>query len=168
MKYPNLISLVPEGEHFDTSAIGEGVWLSLNHLNKVEESLANAADAATAAAGTIEEHAYTIETLNGQIATLTADAATAKTANETQAARIVELEGAHAIELQNANDRIAALETEVQELGKDASGTGTAVIATADENAAENHNAKLGLLDPEHPVNQYAAMQIAAKNKKKL
>lgn len=39
MEYTQLESLVPQGEHFDSSAINEGVYLTLGHLNNIEASL---------------------------------------------------------------------------------------------------------------------------------
>ncbi len=50
MEYPQIISLVPADEHFDASVIGEGVYLSVAHVNAIEEKLKGAATASTAVA----------------------------------------------------------------------------------------------------------------------
>lgn len=51
MEYPRITALVPQGEHFDSSAMNEGIWLTVGHVNSIENSL---------------------ETVNGSVATLTA------------------------------------------------------------------------------------------------
>lgn len=41
MKYPQIAALVPEGEHFDESAlINEGGFITLEHLNSINNALA--------------------------------------------------------------------------------------------------------------------------------
>ena len=45
MEYTNIVSLVPEGEHFDASAINEGVWISQAHLDAIETKLGENATA---------------------------------------------------------------------------------------------------------------------------
>lgn len=46
MKYPNINALVPNGEHFDESAMnGEGIWLTPTHVDSIEASLAQNAEA---------------------------------------------------------------------------------------------------------------------------
>jgi len=42
MEYTNIINLVPAGEHFDASAVNEGVWVSVAHLNNIENTLVEA------------------------------------------------------------------------------------------------------------------------------
>jgi hypothetical protein len=61
MPYTRIISLVPDGEHFDASAIGEGVWLSTGHLNSIESSLEQNGAA-------FETSEATIKTLNEEMA----------------------------------------------------------------------------------------------------
>lgn len=40
MEYPNIIAAVPQDEHFDASAVNEGVWMSEAHLGSIETTLA--------------------------------------------------------------------------------------------------------------------------------
>lgn len=40
MEYTNIIAAVPTGEHFDASAVNEGVWMSEAHLASIEATLA--------------------------------------------------------------------------------------------------------------------------------
>ena len=84
MEHTQIISLVPQGEYFDASAINEGVYLSVAHLDAIEASLAmsagnieaateevSAANAAVdAAKQTIEQQAATIADLKAQVETL--------------------------------------------------------------------------------------------------
>lgn len=85
MEYPQLTALVPQGEHFDSSAINEGVYLTEGHLNNIEASLAGQATV-------VAEMQQQID--NAQAAATEAQTAlTAATeTNGTQAARITELE----------------------------------------------------------------------------
>lgn len=104
MEYPKLNSLVPQGEHFDESAInGEGVWLSTGHVNAIENFLAS------------DEVAKELETANTTIGTLNTKVSDLETAATKSANRITELEG------------------QVAELGKKSSGSGTKVVTKADE-----------------------------------
>lgn len=86
MEYTHIISAVPEGEHFDSSAINEGVWLSVGHLDSIESRLAGHTEEVNALNSGIAAHETAIEGLNATIA-----------ANEAvvseRDARIVELEG---------------------------------------------------------------------------
>lgn len=96
MEYPQIISLVPQGEDFDATAVNEGVWVSAQHIAALEAALAtNVSDLATAATNvttaqgataavqtlldaanvTITERDATIVELNNQIATLKKGAA---------------------------------------------------------------------------------------------
>jgi chromosome segregation ATPase len=91
MEYTKVTSLVPNGEHFDATAVDGSVWLTEGHLNNVETALANqdtvvqqmqgqideAKQATTAvqsqldaANTTIGERDTTISDLQQQIATL--------------------------------------------------------------------------------------------------
>lgn len=40
MEYPQLSSFVPAGEHFDSTAINEGVYLTVGHVDAIEAALA--------------------------------------------------------------------------------------------------------------------------------
>lgn len=118
MEYNNIISLVPDGEHFDASAINEGVWLSQAHLDAIENSfVASAAAIENAAAEvalandnvaaanvnietantTLAEREATIEALQAEVATLKAGPAapiqqTAKDKDEQPAPPVYESE----------------------------------------------------------------------------
>lgn len=85
MEFKHIIGLVPDGEHFDASAINEGVWISQGHLVNIESAFAQV--------DTLEAQANeNMEKLNGRITEMeeaaTADAATIQQKD----ARIAELE----------------------------------------------------------------------------
>lgn len=85
MEFKHIIELVPDGEHFDASAINEGVWISQGHLTNIESAFAQV--------DTLEAQANeNIEKLNSRITEMeeaaTADAATIQQKD----ARIAELE----------------------------------------------------------------------------
>jgi hypothetical protein len=77
MEYTHIAAAVPQGEHFDATAINEGVWLSQAHLMNVENILA--ANAATIAANE--------SAAQDQQATITANADAIAAANQTIADR---------------------------------------------------------------------------------
>jgi len=52
MEYPRITALVPQGEHFDSTAMNEGIWLTVAHVDSIENSL---------------------ESVNGNVATLTTE-----------------------------------------------------------------------------------------------
>jgi hypothetical protein len=85
MEYNNIISAVPQGEHFDVSAVNEGVWLSVGHLDSIENKFNGHAAAVDALNATIAENSAAIEAAN---ATITANNETIVANN----ARIAELE----------------------------------------------------------------------------
>ena len=68
MEYPNIISAVPEGEHFDASAVNEGVWLSQAHLDSLENRLQENAGSISSAAAAVESGNAAIEAANTTIA----------------------------------------------------------------------------------------------------
>lgn len=93
MEYTNIIAAVPAGEHFDASAVNEGVWMSVAHLNSIEAVMATfntqlddqalqaqqaveangtLTDALNTANATIEERNAEIASLQQQIADLKA------------------------------------------------------------------------------------------------
>ena len=82
--------------------------------------------------------------------------------------KITALESANEAAIQAKDAEIASLQEQVAELGKNASGTGSTVVATGDEHAAEAATKKAGLLDPEHPLNQYASEKIASSKNPRL
>lgn len=61
MEYPNIIALVPSGEHFDAAAMNdEGIWLTPGHVSAIEVSLT---EAQTQSAGFLAQ----IEDMNAQV-----------------------------------------------------------------------------------------------------
>lgn len=76
MEYANVIAAVPAGESFDASAVNEGVWLSVAHLDNVEAALAGNAS-------------YVAES-QATIAALTATGAELVTSNSAAAQTIAE------------------------------------------------------------------------------
>jgi hypothetical protein len=85
MEYPQIISLVPEGEHFDASAVNEGVWVSAAHLVNVETRITALVSEAALADQRISTEREAAEAAQNS---LTA----ANTSLSTSAARISELE----------------------------------------------------------------------------
>ena len=55
MEHTRIAALVPVGEHCDMSAVNEGIWLSVGHVNSIEVSLEQAQNEATKAAETISQ-----------------------------------------------------------------------------------------------------------------
>jgi Tfp pilus assembly protein FimV len=96
MEYTNIISLVPQGENFDASVVGEGVWLTEPHLNAIETRLTDSAAATTALQETIQTSVQQIQSLTDQLtaanSTITARDATIAA----QAAEIASLKAAAA------------------------------------------------------------------------
>ena len=64
MEYTQIISLVPEGEYFDASAINEGVYLSVAHLNAIEAQLALSAGNIEAAMQEVSAANSALDTAN--------------------------------------------------------------------------------------------------------
>lgn len=93
MEYPQITSLVPEGEHFDASAINEGIYFTAGHVNSIEAALE--VNATTLAAAQQEKQA--LETANGNFQTTIAGL------NET---------------IQQKDEAMAALQAENAELKK--------------------------------------------------
>lgn len=60
--YEKITALVPDGEHFDSSAINEGVYLTEGHVANIEVELKNNAAA-------IAQHDATVTDLNGKLNT---------------------------------------------------------------------------------------------------
>ncbi len=55
MKFSNIHALVPEGEHFDETAMNGGIWLTEGHVGNVENTLVTAAASLTQSAARIQE-----------------------------------------------------------------------------------------------------------------
>lgn len=146
MKYPKITSLVPAGEFFDESAVGEGVYLTATHLQSIEDKLAAPVEADTA----LQEQ---LDAANASVTSLKEQVATMHTAES----------------VKTLNDRIAELEAENKELGKKSSGNGTALEVVVEE--VETGAPKIGtsITDENHPLNQAVKEQVAAKeNAKKV
>ena len=60
--------MVPEDEHFDASAVGEGVWLSIAHLNNIETAFSGHATNVSDAALAAQQAASDINSLTEQLA----------------------------------------------------------------------------------------------------
>ncbi len=140
MKYPKITSLVPAGEFFDESAVGEGVYLTATHLQSIEEKLA----APVEADPVLQEQ---LNTANASVTSLQEQVKTMHTAESVQA----------------LNDRIAALEAENKELGKGASGNGTPVTTKEDELETGAEKKAATINDADHPMNVAAASFLAGK-----
>jgi len=101
MEYTNVKSLVPANEHFDSSAVGEGVWLSVAHLNAIESRLGLIATDFTRLTGelnTVKGNAQAVQT---QLTDATNSLTTANATIQTQSTRILELEKKPAQEITN-------------------------------------------------------------------
>ena len=134
MKYPQIQALVPNGEHFDESAIvNEGGWVSSGHLDAMESALA-----ATAALNTkVEELAGQLNTSQTALQEKETHLAAANEQVTANAAKIVELEG-----------KLAAY-------GQQPSGSGSSVKVSNEivkEDSGEGKVFKLD--DPNHPQNR--------------
>lgn len=143
-KYIKVTALVPNGEHFDESAVGEGVWLSANHLNSIEGALAIHDTALQAVQTQLDAANLTAGTNTATINDLTTQLSTANTTISDRDAEIVRL---------NA---------EVTRLSGKPSGSGTKVIgAKADESAEEKETTGVRFDDPNHPANVAADKALA-------
>lgn len=70
MEYTNIISLVPVGEHFDASVVGEAVWLTESHFNAIETAMGGYVS-------TIATNGITITTHESRISQLESEATAA-------------------------------------------------------------------------------------------
>lgn len=135
MKFPQLNSLVPAGEHFDESAINEGVYLTVAHVTGIENSLAVNASVLAAMQTKVDEAAVTITTHDATIAGLNIQAATDKTT-------------------------IDGLQARLDVLEAKASGKGSVVTApAATEVVTERTDGKVSFDSAEHPANKFADSQ---------
>ena len=144
MQYPKIHSLVPAGEFFDETAIGEGVYLTATHLTAIETELSKVNEA------------------DAQLQQKLDDAVAENTNLKEQ------LNGMHTEEsVQALNSRIAELENQVAELGKQSSGNGSHVEGSSVVETEQKDGKKLTINDPEHPMNQEAARYLQSKQKAK-
>lgn len=148
MKYAQIQALVPKGEHFDESGIiNEGGFLSVAHLDNIEQTLATNAPALEQANSTIEAHVSTIEELNGTITTLQTEKETAEQQVATHAATI------------------ATLQAQVTELSKGPSSRkGSTPAAKQDE--PQDKGEKPLYSSDELPQNKWVDQELAKQKKK--
>jgi chromosome segregation ATPase len=151
MKFPKVTGLVPEGEHFDESAIvNEGGFLSIAHLNAIENALVDTEGLEQANASIVEltnERDSAVQ----ELATATDNLTTAQETITTRDARITELE------------------TQLAEFTADASGDGT-VLHTTRDNAntlTETNSSSAATLKDDHPIVIEARNKVAAAKAKK-
>ena len=67
MEYTHIINLVPQGEHFDPSAVNEGVWVTETHLGAIENSLISNATGTSAIQEASNEKDQQIQSLTDQL-----------------------------------------------------------------------------------------------------
>lgn len=147
MKYPKIASLVPQGEHFDESAIvNEGGWVSTQHLTSIESTLAS---------------------LDGMVPKSELDAANAiATAHEATIAEMQTAATASQAAIATHEAKITELNSTIAVLAKRSSGkTGSTVGAgKSDENAKEEvTSSRPKYNDPNHPANKAAAQRGLTK-----
>ncbi len=139
MEFPQIKSLVPEKEHFDSSVIGEGIWLTSGHVNAIESALEARESSVQKAVETIQSALTQTES------TLEA------TQEKLTATELVVTEKDTTISTQSA--RIEVLEAQVVELGAKPSGTGSNTIVKSDTPPASTTSATISFDSPEHPAN---------------
>lgn len=153
MKYPRIATLVPQGEHFDESAIiNEGGFLSVGHLSGIEAALEN-------------NNLEALEQANATITDLTNERD--NTALELSAAQ-ENLETANNT-IATHGQRIIELEGQLAQFTGGPSGEGSVVTvgdgSVVDDNT-EKPEPKSALSKEDHPVNAQIRRQIAAKKEK--
>ena len=142
MKYPQLNSLVPAGEHFDESAVNEGVFLSVAHIDAIEQNLAGHEGVLQAVQTQLDTAKETNTTHEATIVTHEATISTLTTENKNQSDKILELQGI------------------VAKLNKKPSGQGSSLQVAAaaevkeEEKLSENGKARFDSAD--HPANKFA------------
>lgn len=151
MKYAQIQALVPIGEHFDESGIiNEGGFLSVAHLDNIEQTLATNAPALEQANALIDTHVATIAEKEATITTLQSEKETAQQEVTTQAAKITELQA-----------QVATLSK------RPSSRNGTQTITAEDEHHEEKKkSSELPRFDsPDHPANQAAKVLVKQTGK---
>ncbi len=147
MTYKHIQALVPNGEHFDESGIiNEGGFLSISHLDAIEQTLDTASPALEQANALIETQIATITELNESIVTMQTASEAAATLATTQGARIL------------------ALDAEVKELGKAPSGNGGSKLEVKEDTKPEG--VIPAYLDANEASNKWADEQMARRKKK--
>lgn len=107
-------SLVPAGEHFDPTALNEGIWFTVAHVNAIESALVAAGQTAT--------------TLTGERDAFQSQLTEAKNGASTAATKAAE-------DLQAANTKITALEAQIEALKKGPAAGFTETTAQQDRQA---------------------------------
>lgn len=90
--YEQLTSLVPEGEHFDASAINEGVYLTEGHLVNIESALAANAGAVSAIQQQLDEATSQRDTAQQSVNGLTESISQKDARIQELEAKVVDLE----------------------------------------------------------------------------
>lgn len=99
MEFNHILAAVPEGEHFDASAINEGVWISTGHLGNIEALLENANVLVNQANEQLQTAAANIEEANTKVETATTTIAEKDAEIERLNAEIASLKAAPAKEI---------------------------------------------------------------------
>lgn len=127
MSFPKVTALVPKDEHFDSTALNEGIWLSAGHLNAIENALAAAAANDTTQASRITELTSQLATKQNDLTAAQSSLATANTTISGLQGEIVTLKGTPAgpivqtsknggDELPNTGKQLSAVTKEANEL----------------------------------------------------
>ena len=171
-KFPQLQALVPDGEHFDESAIvNEGGYLSVGHLQNIDSTIAAFAtkeqgfvDAAALQQTALDSARETIQTLTDAVEEKAVTISGLQTTITEKDAAITEKDTA----ITAKDARIADLETQVAELGRQSSGTGGGTKLKVEEDEVANDKPASSYPrydDPEHPANKGADSFLSAKKK---
>lgn len=108
MEYNQIISLVPEGEHFDASAINEGVWISEAHLGNIESALQDAATNVAAALNEVNAATENLNTANAAVEAATTTIAERDTIIASLQEEIAALKAAPAGSIQQTTKQVDA------------------------------------------------------------
>jgi hypothetical protein len=133
MEYPRITALVPQGEHFDSSALNEGIWLTVGHVNSIETSL----DAVNGSVGALTAER---DTLQQQLTLSQQDAQTAATQAQN--------------DLQARDQKITSLETEIANLKKGPAGDFQ--TTTREQDNQPGNTVAPSYADDNNPVNRLA------------
>jgi hypothetical protein len=153
MPYSRITALVPAGEHFDESAVNEGVHLTVGHVSAIE----NALDAsATAAAG----HKTAMDALNKKLEDQALQAQQAVAAQKEAEKNLADANK----KIETHEARIVELEEQVdleENGGAELPGTKKKADKTAGKAKVPFH------LDANNPINALADSLLGAPGKKK-
>lgn len=112
MEYPRITALVPQGEHFDSTALNEGIWLTTGHFNAIENALESGN-------GSVVSLTTERDNLQQQLTQARQDAQTAATQAQN--------------DLQARDQQIGNLQTEIANLKKGPAGNFTQTTTTQDQ-----------------------------------